>query len=45
MSKEGLPFPVEIELEAGTYELRLAARDLRTGLIGVTTAPVELKKE
>jgi VWFA-related protein len=45
VSKEGLPFPVEIELDAGTYELRLAARDLRTGLIGVTTAPVELKKE
>lgn len=43
--QEGLPFPVEIELDAGTYELRLAARDLRTGLLGVTTASVVLKKE
>jgi VWFA-related protein len=41
--RDGLPFPVEIELDAGAYELRLAARDLRTGLMGVTTAPVEVK--
>ncbi|MGH9554921.1 MAG: hypothetical protein ACRD2Y_03775 [Terriglobales bacterium] len=43
--RDGLPFPVEIELDAGTYELRLAARDLRTGLLGVTTASLALKKE
>jgi VWFA-related protein len=43
--KDGLPFPVEVELDAGAYELRLAARDLRTGLLGVTTAPLLLKKD
>ncbi len=43
--KDGLPFPVELELNPGTYELRMAARDLRTGLLGVTTAPLLLEGE
>jgi VWFA-related protein len=40
--KNGLIVPVQVDLAAGEYVLRLAVRDNRSGLMGNLTAPLKL---
>jgi VWFA-related protein len=37
--QNGLPFSIELSVPPGSYSLRLAVRDNRTGLIGTLTVP------
>jgi VWFA-related protein len=44
VKQRGLMLPVEIGLPPGSYNLRLAVRDNRTGYLGTLTAPITLAK-
>lgn len=41
--QNGLPFSMQLPLPPGTYSLRLAVRDNRTGLIGTLSLPLSLQ--
>lgn len=43
-NQNGLPFSMQLPLAPGSYSLRLAVRDNRTGLIGSVTVPLTLEK-
>lgn len=46
VQERGLPFQMQLELAPGQYQLRLAVRDNRTGLLGTTVIPlVRVKTE
>jgi VWFA-related protein len=40
MNQDGLPFTMQLPLAPGTYSLRVAVRDNRTGQIGTLTPPL-----
>ena len=40
----GLPYEMELELEPGSYQLRLIVRDNRTGLVGTADVPLTVSK-
>jgi VWFA-related protein len=42
--REGLPFRMQVELEPGNYQLRLAVRDNQSGWIGTLNVPLALPK-
>jgi hypothetical protein len=44
VKQRGLMLPVEVSLPPGSYNLRLAVRDNRTGYLGTLTAPITLAK-
>lgn len=44
VKQRGLMLPVEVALPPGSYNLRLAVRDNRTGYLGTLTAPITLAK-
>ncbi len=44
VKQRGLMLPVEVALPPGSYKLRLAVRDNRTGYLGTLTAPITLAK-
>ena len=44
MRQGGLPFRMQVELEPGNYQLRLAVRDNRSGWIGTLDLPLALPK-
>ena len=43
--QQGIPFKSELDLGPGTYRLRLAVRDGRTGYIGTTEVPLTLARK
>ena len=43
LQKEGVPFQIQLELAPGSYQLSLGVRDSRTGAIGTTAVPLEIK--
>ena len=40
--KQGLLVPLDVELPPGKYQMRLAVRDNRTGVLGTLTAPLTI---
>jgi len=44
VEKDGFPFHMQVELEPGNYQVRLAVRDNRTGAIGTLSAPLVVQK-
>jgi len=42
--EQGLPYEMKLELEPGSYQLRLIVRDNRTGLLGTTDVPLIVNK-
>jgi VWFA-related protein len=44
VKQKGLLLPIEVSLPPGSYSLRLAVRDNRTGYLGTLTAPLTLAK-
>ena len=40
--KQGLLVPLDVELPAGRFQMRLAVRDNRTGVMGTLTAPLTI---
>jgi hypothetical protein len=43
LQQGGLPFQAQLDLKPGTYSLRVAIRDNRTGYFGTLEAPLSLK--
>jgi VWFA-related protein len=44
VEKDGFPFHMQVELEPGNYQVRLAVRDNRTGAIGTLSVPLVVQK-
>jgi VWFA-related protein len=44
VEKDGFPFRMQVELEPGNYQVRLAVRDNRTGAIGTLSVPLVVQK-
>jgi len=42
--EQGLPYEMKLELEPGSYQLRLIVRDNRTGLLGTADVPLIVSK-
>jgi hypothetical protein len=42
--EQGLPYEMKLELEPGSYQVRLIVRDNRTGLLGATDLPLIVPK-
>ncbi len=42
--EQGLPYEMKLELEPGSYQLRLIVRDNRTGFVGTTDVPLTVSK-